>query len=1079
MPPKRKRPQDSDPDYPDSSAKRREIFWQTSSAPSLRCSKFARHPKREGTPNSLQMIFEARSSFIGSKSTSGLNGMMNLLLDININIDAREDLAFGQPSVDLHAAVSQIFDQAQTSAANHQKNFVALHILHLEAAKKTEVRNEPKPIGEHEFEAVFKDMLSRVLPAKKAERGADRVVRFVGGYVKFLNEKAAEGPDQPDSDSEESDTTASRFTAKLLKFLLKGFQSKDKVVRYRVVFIVTEMVADLGEIDDEIYADLRRGLLDRIHDREPMIRVQVVQALSKLARSEDKIPPLTMVNMPVNPTSLPSLLTRSRDTEATIRKLLYSFVLTMSSAPPLTLTIAQRELLVRNGLHDREKTVRAAAAALIATWVEISEPEELASRLASFDLSKTEETTPTTDDKAQKIMKMLITFLHMFNLREISAGAGDKGSGEQRMEGAGIPVLTSCAFRIQDGYNTLSVEDEEREEAGQGWEAQMFILSELLTLALNLDYGDEIGRKKMFALVCESLPHFHHSLINNVFKERDLIRLVAEIVHELRDPGEEEDHLNAAHKSLDTISLDSDADMVFGSLRKSVRPREDMTAEEQTRVDEIDLRCLFLSIGMLERVNHWTFEGHSTLQGILDDLIIPSVKRKEMEFLMQGVIALGLICLISQLRAVMFLPALVAQAKADVTEPLKLKLLEIIFDVLMAHARHALGGEADNALDFLVAEIEAQSEKDSPSPKILTLLSVGMAKLVVHSLMVIYFSPCNAENQELKQSLAYFALAYSHSSPQNQRVMGKIFICTFEKLSALCHNDEEKSAINLAQVADMWLHWTDPFQVQRLEMREPKPEIPVKRVHPFVQFELANEIIRALLKVEMPKDDKRDKNSQLLMYTLNLRRPLDDAITNNAFKKFDASISKKFEKQLEDFDEAEYRKLEELKELFDFFDDIIPEDDDEAANNAEQKREKKRRADSIMCADENGISSECRKATPQIKRRRLSPPASDCEDNTAKGTHNQTLSKRPVARQPEVIVISSDSDEDHEAMPMPIARKAHSKVVNGRSRKVKQEAIIDVDIDDLFEDGTSMGFPQDSILDNSDEEDEVYALLNL
>ncbi|KAJ6500240.1 hypothetical protein DFH09DRAFT_1289833 [Mycena vulgaris] len=33
MPPKRKSPQDSDPDYPDSSAKRREIFLQTSSAP--------------------------------------------------------------------------------------------------------------------------------------------------------------------------------------------------------------------------------------------------------------------------------------------------------------------------------------------------------------------------------------------------------------------------------------------------------------------------------------------------------------------------------------------------------------------------------------------------------------------------------------------------------------------------------------------------------------------------------------------------------------------------------------------------------------------------------------------------------------------------------------------------------------------------------------------------------------------------------------------------------------------------------------------------------------------------------------
>jgi len=40
---------------------------------------------------------------------------------------------------------------------------------------------------------------------------------------------------------------------------------------------------------------------------------------------------------------------------------------------------------------------------------------------------------------------------------------------------------------------------------------------------------------------------------------------------------------------------------------------------------------------------------------------------------------------------------------------------------------------------------------------------------------------------------------------------------------------------------------------------------------------------------------------------------------------------------LEDFNEVEYRKLEELKELFDFLDDIIPEDDEEIEINAPKK----------------------------------------------------------------------------------------------------------------------------------------------
>lgn len=77
------------------------------------------------------------------------------------------------------------------------------------------------------------------------------------------------------------------------------------------------------------------------------------------------------------------------------------------------------------------------------------------------------------------------------------------------MESAGIPVVTSCAFRIQDAYNALVAaneakhnEDEENEDARHNKE---FIAGELLKLAVNLDYADEIGRRKMFALVREYL----------------------------------------------------------------------------------------------------------------------------------------------------------------------------------------------------------------------------------------------------------------------------------------------------------------------------------------------------------------------------------------------------------------------------------------------------------------------------------------------------------------------------------------------------------------------------------------------
>ncbi|KAJ7722735.1 nuclear condensing complex subunit [Mycena maculata] len=1012
--------------------------------------------------------------------------------------------------VDLRTTFSRIFDQVQTSTVNHQKNFIALHKLHLEAAKRTVVvESGTKLVGEREFEAVFLDMLSRVLPVKKGATNADRVVRFVGGYVHFINDR--EDKDE-DEDNEENDTTASRFTAKLLKFLLKGFQAKDKVVRYRVIFLSSEMLGQLGELDEEIYQDLRTALLDRIHDKEAMVRVQVVIALSKMAGSGGSSDPdeqavlnvlwetlssdnsadvrrAVLCNMPVSADTIPALLLRSRDTEATVRKLLFSNVLekaaTTEYGNPRKLTIAEREIIVRNGLGDREKTVRAAAATLLGTWIDVlgdddtKAEEELATRLADVNISEPgEKPSLTAEEKQQKIVKTLTTFLSMFDLTVVSPDAGgemlcgklpsdalrsvfdtrpdifedlyfddaffanltmerifiarvfvdhcisleDKGRGEQKMESAGIPVVTSCAFRIQAGYNDLVVAEEEMEALRQNGRdddekeearlAKEFTVSEMLRLAVNLDYSDEIGRRKMFALVRDMLtrPTLPLDLVPRCLDvlrqlspdERDLIRVVVEIVQDLRVPGDEEDDLGAADQSQDSINLDGDADASFSSQRtaaskKPVKAREDMSPEEQMRTDLIDMRCLSLCIGMLERVNG-TLEENSTLQGLLADLIVPAVKCKDEQLRKMGLIALGLFCLIAKSLALKSLPLFVSQAEANVPEALRLNLLKIIFDLLMVHGGTILapGGEyAESIPTFLMTQLTKESDKDDTSPKVLALLGTGIAKLIlagmindektVESLLMVYFSPYNAENQELKQCVAFFAPVYSHSSARNQRVMRDIFTSVFVKLSKL-HQvlEDDEEVVDLMQVAGMWLYWTDPFQVHGRTGDAGDP---------LIQFEMAVNIIRSLLKnsENLTKDDKKIlcqmlgklhipdevdvdniRTLKLLMHTLNLRRPLRDATSNNTFKKFDAAISKKFEKELQDFDEDEYRKLEELKDLFEFLDDIVPEDDGEVINIDAKKKGRKRRSDSIMSTitdgDDVSVASSTRgKSKPKAK----------------------------------------------------------------------------------------------------------------
>lgn len=89
-------------------------------------------------------------------------------------------------------ALPRIFEQAQNTTANHQKNRVALHKLHKEAATHIEsVQNgtSVKLVGERAFEDAFINMVNHALHVKKGVPLADRVVRFVGSYVRFMNEK--------------------------------------------------------------------------------------------------------------------------------------------------------------------------------------------------------------------------------------------------------------------------------------------------------------------------------------------------------------------------------------------------------------------------------------------------------------------------------------------------------------------------------------------------------------------------------------------------------------------------------------------------------------------------------------------------------------------------------------------------------------------------------------------------------------------------------------------------------------------------------------------------------------------------
>jgi condensin complex subunit 3 len=94
----------------------------------------------------------------------------------------------------LCISVCKIFEQAGNSVASHGKNFVALYKIHIDLAEFTESfkkgkRELFKLVGEKDFQDTFKGILTKIFPLKKGETIGDRVIKFVGGFVKYANEK--------------------------------------------------------------------------------------------------------------------------------------------------------------------------------------------------------------------------------------------------------------------------------------------------------------------------------------------------------------------------------------------------------------------------------------------------------------------------------------------------------------------------------------------------------------------------------------------------------------------------------------------------------------------------------------------------------------------------------------------------------------------------------------------------------------------------------------------------------------------------------------------------------------------------
>ncbi|GAA5925051.1 condensin subunit YCG1 [Sporobolomyces koalae] len=900
--------------------------------------------------------------------------------------------------------VLQLFSVAQQTTASHRKHINTLHSLFLRCARVVTLSKDgtqKQLSGERAFGQKFREAVVYPLGIKKGVEQADRIVKFIAGFVAFSVDYDSKQRDGNDDDDDEDDGPASRLVSQLLSFLLRGFQAKSKISRYRCVQLVTLMINNLGEIDDDSFQHLKNALLERVRDKESSVRLQAVVGLSKLQEADEddedegsdddeekksvsqvlidimnhdaaaEVRRAALMNLFPTEETLPALLRRTLDVDTINRRLTFTHVLPSISANHLS--TSQRQQIMSRGLRDREEAVQRAAKKLIGVWADqVGNAEDFVKLFNVFD-----EEVATVAEKAVEAMAEVrpdlvdgLDFGDDFfqSLNHATAFLARVYLGYLRTEGSARladiePVVTALAFFIQAEWTQLVVllESEERREDREA--EHEFVVRQLVSMAVNLDYGDEIGRRKMFELMREMLQHsalpptlipLCLDVLLKGTSERDFMRIVVEIVQSLRRDSQlvtSDSELSEVED--DDESSEDDEGAEGGKRRKNRGPRS-LEPDQVERRKELDLRCLTVVKALLERVMS-ALQENSMLHGLVAELIVPAVKTKDFEVRAQGLICLGLCCLLDKSMALDSFQLLARQSEATEGE-LQVKILQTLFDLLILHGigfGEERGFGADIILGFL------SSSLDQEDPRVAATAVVGIAKLILSGmvtdeeilsrLVLLYFAGETADNQELRQCLSYFFPVYCYSNPQNQRRVANVVIKTLEVLRSVHDELKDKSSmVTPLQIGSQLVDWTDPQKA--LETEGVKAD-------DSVQLDLAITMTQALYKSEdkderklwcqlLPKlyipeelDDLKIKALTLLISELKENRPLTEAVPRNALNRFETSLNKVFLERLEALTNEQIDTSESVQAVKTFIDRCEQDGDGSTEDDGEEEDE--------------------------------------------------------------------------------------------------------------------------------------------
>ncbi|KAI0880836.1 condensin subunit Cnd3, partial [Annulohypoxylon maeteangense] len=693
---------------------------------------------------------------------------------------------------------------------------------------------------------------------------------------------------------------------KLRYGLLKRIRDKEAMVRSQAVLGLGRLAGNQVEgmvNSDDSDDDAETGLLEKL------LEVLQNDPSADVRRS-------LLVNLPILPNTLPYLLERARDQDPATRRAVYSRLL-----PALGdfrhLSLSMREKLLRWGLRDRDENVRKAAGRLFRErWIEdcagVNPPEDGEQPAVSAP--------PTLDSLLELLERIDVVNSGVENGVALDAMKGfwegrpdyrdavefddhfwETLSAESifiarsfnefcRTEGKGkyeslieekLPEVTKLAFFLERYLNVLieatkrvgsqdSTEGDEEEDTVE----QEFIVEQLLHIILTLDYSDEVGRRKMFALLRQTLsipelPDEITKLTIEVLRdicapdtagEKEFCSVVLEAVADVHDTivddesavgdGEESFHSARSEVSGDSTPTKNGKHGADNSIS------EEEAREKAIREIMINMKCLHIVQCMLSNVEG-TLQQNDHLVSMLNNLVVPAVRSHEAPVRERGLVCLGLCSLLDRPLAEENL-TLFMHFFSKGHSALQITALQILTDILNVH-----GAQLLSANPALLKVYVRALRSGSKNPEVQGAATVAVCKLLLgrvvtdhdtssellKTLIVAYFDPSTAGNQSVRQALNYFLPVFCFSRAENQELMGSVALDALHALYNVREGiddddmDVGDEMASLNTIGACLVDWTDPRKCYT-------PGIPMdadkKNVNGDVHLDLARDILEKL-----------------------------------------------------------------------------------------------------------------------------------------------------------------------------------------------------------------------------------------